>query len=150
MELPMFKIRSIVFKYWKINIFLCIAVYIAYRIAIFDITQQDEGLSSTILNWLNILLNLGFSLLFLVLTLVCTTSVLLNMIESVRKSLVLSWLSFSGLPIIFLVIMIIDRLTNGHHTGVMAKAFYVAIAYPCITTLLFFRFNAVCHSRYNS
>lgn len=139
--------KNVVVRYWTINLLLAITTYTAYRLAIANTTAEGEGMSATILHMLDVLVNLGFSLLYLAGMVVCSFAVFLNLIKSIRDSYFLSWLTFSGAPILFVVIFVIFSIADGSLSGVMTKSIVVATLYPCITTFVFFKFRRLILSK---
>jgi hypothetical protein len=118
-------------------------LYAAYRIAIMNKTDTGDGLLETITYFLDIALNLVYSLLYLTIVVICSFTVLLNFIREIRNSPFFSWLSFSGAPILLVVMFIINLWLDGYHysSNVMTKLLIFAILYPCITTILYLQFR---------
>ncbi|WDF57193.1 hypothetical protein [Mucilaginibacter sp. KACC 22063] len=133
-------VKRLVFKYWLLNLTSAVAIYIAYRIAIINTSDTGEGLSSFILDILDILLNLGFSLFYIAALVLGSFAIFLNRFKKIRENKFLSWLTFSGTPIL-IAIMLIISLTDSYHSGIMTKATIAAIAYPLITTWSFLEFR---------
>lgn len=135
--------KRIILKYWTIELLTGFVLYVAYRITIMDTTAADDGLLATIADILDIVLNLAFSLLYLAAILLCSFTVFLNFLRRIRENYLLSWLSFSGAPILLIAFLIISLLINSHHfTGsVMTNLLIFSLLYTCITTILFIQFR---------
>jgi len=118
-------------------------LYFAYRITIMNITATGEGLLANILYILDIILNLGLSLIYLVAVVICSFTVFLNFISKIRDSSILSWFSFSGLPILLLTAFIISLWADAYDFSgnIMTKILIFSILYPCITTVLYRQFR---------
>lgn len=133
-------VKRLVFKYWLLNLMSALVIYIAYRIAIINTTGNGDGLSSFILNILDILLNLGFSLFYLAAMELGSFAIFLNRFKKIRDNYFFSWLAFSGAPLLIAVMLIIT-LADSYHSGIMTKATIAATAYPLITTWFFLEFR---------
>ncbi len=135
--------KKLILKYWMIDMMTGIILFVAFRIMMMDATAADNGFFATVLYGLDIILNLGFSLIYLVAVLLCSLTVLLNLLSKVRSNSFLSWLSFSGLPIALLVALTIDLRVNNYHFngGVMTKLFIFSLLYVFVTILLFLSFR---------
>ncbi|PJJ84433.1 hypothetical protein [Mucilaginibacter auburnensis] len=132
-------VNGLVFKYWLLNVMLAVMVYLAYRIAIVNTSDTGEGVSF-ILNVLEILLNLGFSLFYLAAMVLGSFAIFLNRFKKIRDNYFVSWLTFSGAPVLIAVMLIIT-IADSYHSGIMTKATIAAIAYPLITTWSFLEFR---------
>jgi hypothetical protein len=135
--------NKIILKYWLMDLLLGFVLYVAYRITIMNITAAGEGLQANILYILDIILNLGLSLLYLAAVVICSFTVFFNFISKIRDSLILSWLSFSGLPILLLAALTISLWVDTYDFSgnVMTKILTFSIIYPCIATVLYRQFR---------
>lgn len=126
-----------------IDLLIGFVLYVAYRITIMNISAAGEGLLANILYILDIILNIGLSLLYLAAVVICSFAVFLNFISKIRNSSLLSWLSFSGLPILLLAALIISLWVDAYDFSgkVMTKILIFSILYPCITTVLYRQFR---------
>jgi hypothetical protein len=135
-------IKKTVTKYWMISFIIGVILYIAYRFSIMDATADTRGFNSEILDILDIALNLGFSLLYLLAIMLCSFTIFLNLIKIIRSNVYLSWLSFSGAPLLLLIWLWINVWTDGYHTGsIMTKLMIFLLLYIGATTVLFFKFR---------
>jgi len=135
--------NKIILKYWMIDLLIGFVLYVAYRITIMNISAAGEGLLANILYILDIILNIGLSLLYLAAVVICSFAVFLNFISKIRNNSLLSWLSFSGLPILLLAALIISLWVDAYDFSgkVMTKILIFSILYPCITTVLYRQFR---------
>ena len=91
--------RRILFKFWVVNLLLSIALFILYRIVIAGLQPVDATILGRFLNIMDILLNLGFSIIYLVVMVSSSLSIFLNQIEKIKNSYFMSFLTFSGVPL---------------------------------------------------
>lgn len=92
--------RKIVFRFWLVNLLLGMVLFMLYRIFIAELQPADTTLLERFFNMMDILLNLGFSMIYLVVMLAGSFSVFLNQIEKIKNSYFLSFLTFSGIPLL--------------------------------------------------
>lgn len=125
------------------DLLIGLVLYIVYRITIMDITATGEGLLARIFYILDIILNLGLSLLYLAAVVICSFTIFLNFIGKIRNSSLLSWLSFSGLPILLTTVLIISLWVDAYDFSgnIMTKILIFSMLYPCITTILYRQFR---------
>lgn len=133
-------VKRLIFKYWLLNLTSAAAIYIAYRIVIINTSNTGEGLSSSILDILDILLNLGFSLFYLAAMVLGSFAIFLNRFKKIRDNYFVSWFTFSGAQVLIAVMLIIT-VADSYHSGIMTKATIAATAYPLITTWSFLKFR---------
>jgi len=135
--------HKIILKYWIIDLLVGLVLYVAYTITIMNKTATGSGFFSNVLYLLNIVLNLGYSLLYLTAVVICSFTVFLNFIHKVRRNAVLSWLSFSGAPILGVAIPVISLWISTYEVSknVLTELLIFSIVYPCITTILYLRFR---------
>lgn len=128
--------KKIILKFWIINLLISIILYFIYRIVIIEKnTLNDTSFFEKITILLDILLNLYFAIVFLVAMIICSLTFFLNLIEKIRNNYFLSFLTFLGLPIVFVmylvVIVAIDICTNKVNilgTFLLFSIFYLFIA----------------------
>jgi len=104
-------IKNIITKYRLLNVLIGSVMYIAYRIVIAGTSAPGSGLLNTILYILDIVVNLGVSVLHLAAMVSYSFTVFLNRFTKTRKRHFLSWLSFSGPGVILFVMLIISMLS---------------------------------------
>jgi len=134
---------KLILKYWIIDLLAGFVLYVAYIITIMNSSASGNGLEATILYFADIVLNIGFSLLYLAAAVICSFTVLLNFIREIRNSSFFSCLSFSGAPVLLIGLFIASLSMDGYHysKNVMTKLWIFALLYPCITTILYVRFR---------
>jgi len=98
---------KIIFRFWLVNVLISIALFILYRLVIAETNTVATGFLETIIVILDIVVNLGFSTIYLFVVILCSLLFFLNHIEKIRRNKVLSFLTFSGIPAVCLVLLII-------------------------------------------
>ena len=92
--------KKIIFKFWIINLLISILLFVGYRIAISQTKIIDGNSFEKWMQILEILLNLGFSLIYFAAMVLSSFAVLLNLIEKIRSnfywSLIVSGLGDGG------------------------------------------------------
>lgn len=88
-----------ILNFWLINLLISILLFILYRIIAMETKQAGETWLDTILYMMDILLNLGFSMIYLVAMVFSSLTFFLNLVEKIRNNYFLSFLTFSGIPI---------------------------------------------------
>ncbi|WP_333863763.1 hypothetical protein [Sphingobacterium sp.] len=97
--------RNIIFRFWLVNILLSVLLFTVYRLIIAQTDTESTGFLETIIVILDIVVNLGFSAVYLAAMVLCSLVLFLNHIEKVRNNKVLSLLTFSGIPAICLLLV---------------------------------------------
>lgn len=137
--------KAIIFKFFFINILLSIALFIAYRIVISETNQADENFFKWVVQVLDILLNLAYSIVYIIALLCCSCAILLNLITKISNNYYLSLLTFIGLPFLCVVFLAIDILANGLLYGntitVFRNLLIFSIIYLLVATVEFFFFR---------
>jgi hypothetical protein len=100
--------RKIVFTFWLINLLPGIVLFILYRVVIAELQPVDTTLLERFFNIMDILLNLGFSMIYLAVMVSGSFSVFLNLIEKIKNSYLLSFLTFSGIPLVCVVFLAVN------------------------------------------
>ena len=136
--------KKIILKFWIINLLISIILYFIYRIVIIEKnTLNDTSFFEKITILLDILLNLYFAIVFLVAMIICSLTFFLNLIEKIRNNYFLSFLTFLGLPIVFVmylvVIVAIDICTN--KVNILGTFLLFSIFYLFIATIEFLLFR---------
>ena len=104
--------KKIIFRYWSLNIAVTILLYFAYRITISETDYDDGDFLAWILQILDIVVNLLYSLAYLVGMALCSFAIFLNLIDKVRNNFYLSLSSFIGIPLIYVVIITVEILSD--------------------------------------
>jgi hypothetical protein len=103
---------KIIFRFWLVNVLLSVALFILYRLVIAETNTAATGFLETIIVFLDIIANLGFSTIYLFAVILCSLLFFLNHIEKIRRNKVLSFLTFSGTPAVCLALLIIYILVG--------------------------------------
>lgn len=137
------EINKIVFRFWGSNLLISIILFVIYRILISQTKLIDGSSFEKWMQILELILNLGFSLVYLVAMLISSFALLLNLIKKIRISFYLSLFTFLGLPafcVIFIVItLLIDICTND--LTVLTTLAIFSIIYLFLTTMQFLWFR---------
>ncbi len=103
---------KIIFRFWLVNVLISVALFILYRLVIAETDTAATGFLETIIVILDIIVNLGFSTIYLFAVILCSLLFFLNHIEKIRRNKALSFLTFSGIPAVCLVLLIIYILVG--------------------------------------
>jgi hypothetical protein len=95
--------KKIIFKFWLVNLLISILLFFLYKIVMMETKQTDATFLGDILYIIDILLNLGFSLIYLAVMVLGSLSFFLNLVEKIRNNSFLSFLAFSGIPLICVI-----------------------------------------------
>lgn len=136
--------KKIVLKFWLVSLLTSLVLYIIFRIAIMSTTAAGTGLIDTILYVLDIVLNLGLSAIYLAAMLLCSFTVLLNLMRSIRANYLFSWASFSGLPALLVSILLVMLLFDGYQfkqSSILITLLTFSVVYVVATTVLFLIFR---------
>lgn len=107
-------VSKIVVKYWLFNLLISIILYILYRYTIIQTAQKhDELLWDKLMRILSIMLNFGLIFIYLFGMLCCSLGILLNLFKRIRYQFILSFLSFLGIPAIYLIFILISFVYDG-------------------------------------
>ncbi|PDS22366.1 hypothetical protein B0A77_13620 [Flavobacterium branchiophilum] len=100
--------KRIIFRFWLINIFISIALFVTYRIVIAETNHVDGNFLEWVLQILDIILNLAYSFIYLIAMAFCSFALFLNLIEKIRSNFYLSLLTFLGIPSFCVIVILID------------------------------------------
>ncbi len=142
------KINRIVVRCWLMDLLISIVLYIAYRLTIMNITADGTGFLANVLFILNILLDLAFSLIYLVGMVVCSFTIFLNNLKKVRDNKFFSWSSFSGIPMLLSLALVVTFYQDAHlhKVDMITKLLLFSAMYVIITTMLFWWFQRRYHA----
>lgn len=104
--------KKLILKFWMINVLISITLFVIYRLIISQSKSPDSNWLETFLYILEIFANIGFSILYLIVTLLCSLTFFLNLIENIRTNYYLSLLSFIGIPLGCIVFLTINFLID--------------------------------------
>ncbi|WP_286779438.1 MULTISPECIES: hypothetical protein [Sphingobacterium] len=103
---------KIIFRFWLVNVLISVALFVLYRLVIAETDTAATGFLETIIVILDIIVNLGFSTIYLFAVILCSLLFFLNHIEKIRRNKGLSFLTFSGIPAVCLILLIIYILVG--------------------------------------
>ncbi|KFC22676.1 hypothetical protein [Epilithonimonas lactis] len=133
--------KKIIFRYWSLNIAVTILLYFAYRITISETDYADADFLDWIFHILDIVVNLLYSLAYLVGMALCSFAIFLNLIDKVRNNFYLSLSSFIGIPLIYVVIITVnilsDDLLQDDYVTIFRNLLIFSIIYLLFTGLQF-------------
>lgn len=95
--------KKTLFKYWLANFSMGLLLYVIYRIIISESEPAGESEFKKFMFILEILVSLGFSLLYLAAVLVSSLTLLLNLFANIRNNFYASLLTFLGVPLVCIV-----------------------------------------------
>lgn len=135
--------KKIVFNFWLINILVGIALFVIFRIVISETDHSDGGFLKTVLQILDILLNLAYSFAYLLAVAVCSFAIFLNLIDKIRNNIYLSLATFIAIPVIYLAFTITIILKDNllHTVTIFRNLLIFATLYTLISTVEFIRFR---------
>lgn len=100
--------RKIVFRFWVVNLLLSIVLFFLYRIVIAELQPADTTLLERFFYIMDILLNLGFSMIYVAVMISGSFFIFLNQIEKIKNSYFFSFLTFSGIPLVCVVFLAVN------------------------------------------
>ncbi|WP_367330605.1 hypothetical protein [Sphingobacterium multivorum] len=103
---------KIIFRFWLVNVLISVALFVLYRLVIAETDTAATGFLETIIVILDIIVNLVFSTIYLFAVILCSLLFFLNHIEKIRRNKGLSFLTFSGIPAVCLILLIIYILVG--------------------------------------
>lgn len=98
--------KKLIFRFWIFNILISIALFIIYRIVISETEVGNDSFFETFMFILDLLLSLGYSLIYLIGMLISSLVLFLNLFEKIGNHFYLSMLTFLGIPIAVTVYII--------------------------------------------
>lgn len=104
--------KKTIFKFWLVNLLISIALYFYYRIVIIEMKSIDTSFLGKILYILDIWANLSFSMIYLCAMILGAFTFFLNLLKKVRDNTLLSFLTFSGIPLACAIFLIVQVLIN--------------------------------------
>jgi len=126
-----------------VNILMCLALFISYRVVIAESKPVDASWMEKFLHVLDVLLNLGFSIIYLLAMLVASLAIFFNQIEKIRNHRHLSLLTFIAFPLLAVIVLAIklgiDVYTDGQ--GIFTTLVIFALLYLLLNSLTFLIFS---------
>lgn len=136
-------IKKKIFRFWIVNILMCIALFISYRVVIYKSEALNTSWIEKFLHVLDVLLNLGFSLIYLIIMVVGSLAIFFNQIEKTRNNRYLSLITFIAVPLFAVIILTIklgiDFYTDGQ--SIFTTLVVFALLYLLLNTVTFLIFN---------
>jgi len=131
--------KKIIFRFWIINFLISIALFFIYRVVIAETKPTDGGFFESVLYILDILLNLGFSFIYLIAMVICSLAFFLNLIGNIRNNRLLSFLTFLGFPLICVVYLVINVSIDVflYDVSVLTTLMIFSLIYLFLTTIEF-------------
>lgn len=135
--------KKLVFNFWIVNALTGISLFIIYRFAISKTETDDESFFKWFLALLEILLSLGFSLVFLIGMLISSLLLFLNLFEKIRNNLYLSMLTFLGIPVAFIIwiFCMISDLSGDHSINFITTFLLFSLIYLIFNLIQFLIFR---------
>jgi hypothetical protein len=134
-------LKKLIIKLWSIHILIIITLFVVYRIVIASKVSTDTNLFEAFLHILEILLDLGFSIMYLFGMIAFSLLFFLNLFKQIRNNYFLSLLTFLGLPSAFLIYFIIDLSIDYHSHSILTTFVIFSIVYLLITAIEFLIFR---------
>lgn len=134
--------KKILFKYWLANFLLGFLLYAVHR-TIFSLTDTTaETDFKKFLSLLEILLNLGFSLLYLAVVLVSSLTLFLNLFAKIRNNFYASLLTFLGIPMAGLIFLLFINFQLEHDSHYPTSTLIIlSVIYILFTGIQFLMFR---------
>lgn len=135
--------KKIIFKFWIANILVGIVLFFSYRIYINETTSDGPNLFEKFVAILEILLNVWFSIAYILLMFVCSLPFFLNLIDGIRNNFYLSLLTFIGIPFIFVSCLMVRVMLDyyAYDDSVLTAFSLFSVAYLFFTTVQFLIFR---------
>ena len=141
-ETSQIKMQKVIVKFWVINFLISIALFVVYRIAIAETKPIDGSWYGKVLFIVDVALGVYSSFIYSVVILVSSLAFFLNLIKGVRQNYFLSFLTFSGIPLVGVVYLIPSVSIDFYsRESFMRTLMLFSIAYFLITSVEFFIFQ---------
>ena len=109
--------KKLIFKFWLANAGISILLFIIYRFVISETETKEGTFFEELMFFLDLLLSLGYSLIYFIGMLIFSLILFLNLFEKVRNHFYLSMLTFLGMPIVAVVYVICITIMINDETG---------------------------------
>lgn len=100
--------KKTIFKFWIIHLLISILLFVGYRIMISQTPTINGNSFEKWMQILDVLLNIGLSLIYLIYMVISSFAILLNMIEKVRRNFYFSLLTFLAIPLFSVILILIN------------------------------------------
>ncbi|MFA4867851.1 MAG: hypothetical protein WC623_06630 [Pedobacter sp.] len=140
--------RKIVFRFWLVNVVLSLVLFMLYRVVIDGLVPAGTSFLERFFNFMDVLINLGYSLIYLAVMIAGSLFVFLNQIDKVKRSYFLSFLTFSAVPLVWVGSLGVNVLMGFYEyrlapAGPLIIPFCFSIIYLVCTVLEFLIFRKV-------
>lgn len=109
--------KKSIFKFWVANVVISIALFIIYRVVISETETKNGTFFEDLMFFLDLLLSLGYSLIYFIGMLISSLLLFLNLFEKIRNQFYLSMLTFLGIPVVGIVYIIYITIMINDSTG---------------------------------
>lgn len=135
--------KKIIFKFWFVNILISIAIFVGYRIVISETNHASGNFFESLLHFLDIILNLAYSLVHLIAMFFCSLLLFLNLIHKIRTNLYLSFFTFSGIPLFFVILIVANGFgyNDSNTISLFRNLLIFSVIYLFFTILEFLLFR---------
>lgn len=135
--------KKVIFKFWLLNILAGVVLFLCYRIAISERRQSEKGFLETVIYILEIFSNFGFSIVFLIGTILCASLFFLNCWKGIRDNYYLSLLTFLAIPSVFTTFILIDTMMDfsKYNRSLFGTLLIFLVAYLIFTAIQFLLFR---------
>lgn len=142
---PKQQLKRIIFNFWLVRILISIVLYFSYRIAISNTNHVEGSFLENVLQFLNILLDLAYSFVYLLTILFCSLLIFLNYIAKIRNNFYLSLLTILGIPVFCVIFITINVIidTRLYSETALGNLLNFSIIYLLLATLEFAIFRRV-------
>lgn len=132
---------NMLFRFWIFNVFLLILLFFGYRMIIAGSDPHGPTAFDKVMDIFELLLNIGFSLVYVIGLLLSSLTIFLNLIAAVRNSPFYSFLSFLAIPIISLIYTMVVLQFSFSSNRILMTFVIFSVVYILITGLQFLRFR---------
>ena len=138
--------KKLLFKVYGINLIIGVLLYFGYRYyIIIKPDRNTDGWFDTIINIIDIFLNIHFALIFIAIIVLSSLTFSLNLNAKIRNNYLLSLLTFIGIPLFCTVCLIVglfnDYNYNNTNESPLTTITMFSIIYLLILTIEFFLFR---------
>ena len=138
--------KKLIFRFWIINVLIGVSLFIIYRIVISETEAETDTFFQKLMFILEILLSLGYSLIYLIGMLISSLALFLNLFEKIRNNFYLSMLSFLGIPVVGIIYMIwmmnmITDLSGNYSINFLTTFLIFSLIYSILNLIQFLIFR---------
>lgn len=137
------ELKKILFNSWLINVIGGACLFLVYRIVISETKYERGNLIDSLLEIVDIVLNLAYSFAYLVAIVFSSCAIFLNLIRRVRGNIYLSFLTFSGIPLIGVMVIAFIVVSESllHHNTAFRNLLVFSFGYLMFTTFQFLHYR---------